>query len=115
MYGSRIYHLFPAEDDNGASNHSRIKMDLSALNAQGKRYNFITDSKCNFCNHKTENAKHVLLFRSDFAVHRQVMMDEMERLGPQTRQLYLNYKKKVANWLVYYELCVELRSKKLVT
>ena len=91
LYGSSTYHLFLAEDGHGAVNHSRIRMGLSALNAQRKRYNFIESSKCNFCNHKCENPKHFFLYCPAFQTQRQVMLGEMDRHIPGAVQPYLNY------------------------
>ena len=92
LYGSSTYHLFLAEDGNGAVNHSRIRMGLSGLNAQRRKYNFIDSSKCNYCNSKTEHAKHFLLFCPSFAALRHDMLYEMEAKVPQTVQPYIpNY------------------------
>ena len=76
------YHLFLSEGDNGAVNHSRMRKNLSALNAQRKKYNFIQNSKCDYCNHKCETPKHSFLHCSAFAAHRQVMLKEMDRCTP---------------------------------
>ena len=44
-----------------------------------------------FCNHMTDIVKHVLLFCRAFSVHRQVMMNEMERLISHAVLPYLKY------------------------
>ena len=44
-YGNTSYSLFLAHEGKGAINHSRIRMGLSGLNAQRKKYHFIADSK----------------------------------------------------------------------
>ena len=71
--------------------NSRIRIDLSALNAQRKRYNFIESSKCNYCNHRCENPKHFFLYCPAFAAQRQVMLDDMDRQVPQVAQPYTNF------------------------
>ena len=90
LYGSSTYHLFLAEDGNGAVNHSRMRMGLSALNAQRKRYKFIESSRCDHCCHKCENTQHYLLLCPAFAALRQAMVGEMDRCIPQVVQPYLN-------------------------
>ena len=91
LYGSTSYHLFLSEDGNGAVNHSRMRMGLSALNAQRKRYNFIATSTCDYCNHKNENVRHFLLYCPAFAAQRQVMLDDIMGRGLEPVQPLLNY------------------------
>jgi hypothetical protein len=91
LYGSTSYHLYLSEDGNGAVNHSRIRMGLSGLNAHRKKYNFIPQGACSYCNHKTEDPKHYLLKCPAFAVHRQRMLDDLVRDVPDTVQSFVNY------------------------
>ena len=91
LYGSTTYHLYLSEDGNGAVNHSRIRMGLSGLNAQRRKYNFIDSSKCDNCNDKSETPKHYFLFCSAFAAQRRDMLYEMEATIPQTVQPYMQY------------------------
>ena len=91
LYGSTTYYLFLSEDGNGAVNHSRMRMGLSALNAHRKRYNFIPSSSCDFCNYRIENVRHFLLYCPAFAAQRQVMMDEIMGMGLESVQALLNY------------------------
>ena len=44
----------------GATNHARLRMGLSALNAHRKRYNFIQNNKCQHCGQKPEDEVHFL-------------------------------------------------------
>ncbi len=90
LYRSTSYHLYLAEDGNGAVNHSRIRMGLSGLNAQRRKYKFIQNSTCSFCNHKREDPKHFFLICPAFAAHRQQMLDDLVRDVPGTVQPLLN-------------------------
>jgi len=85
------YHLYLAEYGNGAVNHSRIRMGLSGLNAHRKKYNFILNSVCPFCNYRREDAKHFLLICPTFAAPRQQMLDDLARDIPDTVHIYINY------------------------
>ena len=82
--------MYLAEDGNGAVNHSRMRMGLSALNAHRKRYNFIDSSRCDFCGHRCENPVHFFLSCPTFAAQRQVMMDGMGVRVPAVVQPYHN-------------------------
>ena len=50
------------QDGNGAINSSRVRLGLNALYTQRKISYFTSISKCNLCNHKTENAKYFIFF-----------------------------------------------------
>ena len=91
IYENKSYYLYLIKDGYGALNHSRIRMGLSALNAQRKRYNFIDNSRCNYCNYKCENEEHFFFHCPAFAAQRQTMVDDLERIVPQVILPFNNY------------------------
>ena len=58
---SKQHNFINTGHGHGTVNHSRIRMGLSGLNAHCKKYGFITNSQCNFCQHNTENEIHFFL------------------------------------------------------
>ena len=74
-------HLFCKRNDllnfgngKGATNHARIRMGLSGLNAHRKKYNFIAFNDCPLCGIKPENEDHFFLKCADLVIHRTVLM-----------------------------------------
>ena len=68
-----------------------MRMGLSGLNAHRKKYNFIADGHCMYCNYRCENLEHFLLYCPNFAAHRQVMLDDMNARIPQVAQPITQY------------------------
>ena len=90
LYGSTSYDLYVSEDGNGAVSHSRMRMGLSGFNAHRKKYNFIQNGGCPYCNFKTEDKLHLLLKCPAFAAPRQEMLDALEMDIPDTVHVYVN-------------------------
>ena len=103
LYGSTSYHLYLSEDGNGAVNHSRMRMGLSALNAHRRKYNFIERGNCEMCNHCSETTDHFFLTCPAYAAQRQQMFGGLGRDTPQAAQEYLDFQqnKKHAKPLVH--------------
>ena len=55
---------------HGAINLARIRMGLSGLNQQRKKYHFIGQSNCPLCNQRVEDPIHYFLKCQHHAVHR---------------------------------------------
>ena len=94
LYSSSSYHLFLAEDGKGAVNHSRIRMGLSGLNGQRKKYNFIKEGNCSSCNYKHEDPSHYFISCPTYAAHRrQLMHDLVQDLPDMFEKLVTNIEK----------------------
>ena len=66
--------LFNVYTPNSSTHHARMRMGLSALNAQRKNYNFINFSDCPLCGHTPEDTIHYLLKCPNHAIHRANLM-----------------------------------------
>ena len=101
-YGNASNKMFLYRDGKGATNLSRIRMGLSALNAQRKKYHFIPDGKCESCNAKSENSNHYFLSCPTYAVQRQQLLQDLNRDVPTIMRPLNNFEtnKKSANELV---------------
>ena len=91
LYGSKLYPLYLLGDGPGGINHSRLRMGLSGLNAHRKKYHFIQEATCQYCNFKHEDPVHYLLHCPAFAVHRQQMLQDLASDVPDTVGAFLNY------------------------
>ncbi len=76
----------------GFVNLSRIRMGLSGLNAQRKKYHFITDSSCPNCGARHESPDHFLLLCPTYHAARVDMVNELILRLPQ-----LNLEPKLQN------------------
>jgi hypothetical protein len=91
IYGNSSYKLFQYGEGKEAINHSRIRMGLSALNAQRKKYHFIPDGKCDNCNAKSESPLHFFLVCPTYAVQRQQLFQELGHNVPNIIQPFINF------------------------
>ena len=91
IYGINSYRLFLYQDGKGAVNQSRIRMGLSALNLQRKKYHFIPNPSCDQCNARSETPQHFLLYCPAYAVQRNDMLQELSHGVPNISQLLLNF------------------------
>ena len=66
----------------GSIHLSRIRMNLSGLNAHRRKHHFIDHSTCPNCNHPLEDATHFFLECPAYAAHRQVLMGHLGPLLP---------------------------------
>lgn len=65
----------------GASvHHSRMRMGLSGLNADRKKYNFIDHNFCPLCGLKPEDSIHFLLKCPNFAMQRNTLMGTISNI-----------------------------------
>ena len=72
--------------DQSAINHSRVRMGLSALNQQRRKYNFIDSGRCPTCNFIREDAFHYFLKCPTYATHRNVLFEKMcQTLAPDVK------------------------------
>ena len=101
IYGNSSNALFLYGDGKGAINQSRIRMGLSALNSQRKKYHFIPDGTCPNCDARSEDAMHFLLVCPAYTVQRQQLFQELNHNVPQVIHPLSNFTadKKVANML----------------
>ena len=90
-YCNTSYSLLLMHDGKGAINQSRIRMGLSALNSQRKKYHFIDDSKCNNCKAKSESPMHFMLCCPAYVAHRQQMIHELTQCAPHVMQELSNF------------------------
>ena len=58
-------------------NHSRIRMGLSGLNKQRRKYNFIDNGRCATCNFIRKDAPHFFLKCPTYATQRNVLYREI--------------------------------------
>ena len=56
---------------------SRIRMGLSGLNQQRKKYNLIENGRCPTCNYIREDASHYFLKCPTHATHRDILFNEI--------------------------------------
>ena len=61
---------------------SRLRMDLSGLNAHRHKHHFIDHNICPSCNAINENIDHFLLICPVYAAQRRALLDHFERLLP---------------------------------
>ena len=102
IYGGLTNKIFLFGNSNGAINHSRIRMGLSGLNQQRRKYNFIANSVCPKCNFKSEDAAHYFLHCPMYAAQRQKLLHTLSAT-PNSEIIYLlnsKAKKAHANRLV---------------
>ena len=71
---NKLYDYFKT---NSAVQHARMRMGLSGLNAQRKKYNFIDYNSCPLCGNRPEDSLHFLLICPSLATFRQVMMRDI--------------------------------------
>ena len=75
--------LFLYGTSHGAINHSRIRMGLSGLNQQRRKYNFIENGRCPTCHFKREDDFHYFTNCPTYATQRGVMYREIcQTLAP---------------------------------
>ena len=91
IYGNSSNCLFLYGDGKGAINHSRIRMGLSALNAQRKKYHFIPDGTCQSCDARSEDAMHFFLVCPAYTVQRRQLFQELNHNVPQVIQPLNNF------------------------
>ena len=101
IFAKQSSKLFLRGDSKESINHSRIRMGLSALKSQRKKYHFIPDSICDSCNARCETPDHFYLHCPTFAAHRQEMLQELLNKVPSISDLLLNYNgnRKLSNQL----------------
>ena len=58
----------------GSIHHARIRMGLSGLNAQRKKYHFVTYNHCPLCGTRPEDSIHFLLRCPNLAIARNVLI-----------------------------------------
>jgi len=63
--------------------HSRLRLGLSGLNQHRKRYHFILEGSCPYCNARREDVSHYLLVCPTFAAHRQEMLLSIRNRFPE--------------------------------
>ena len=68
-------------------NLSRIRMGLSGLNSQRKKYHFIPESTCPTCQNRNESPQHFLLECPTYAAHRAEMVTALTNYLPEIHQL----------------------------
>ena len=90
-YANSSNSIFLSHDGKGAINHSRIRMGLSALNSQRKKYHFIPDATCDSCNARSETPVHFLLHCPTYAAQRQDMLQQLINSVPNIMQPLLNF------------------------
>jgi len=91
IYCNTSYGLFLSHEGKGAINHSRIRMGLSGLKSQRKKYHFIPEATCDTCNAKSENPSHYFLHCPTFAAQRQQMLRELSHNVPNVIEPFLNF------------------------
>ena len=64
-------HLYSRFIGKAAVNHTRIRLELSALNFQRFQYNFGNNMSCDKCGARREDAAHLLFHCPAYAVPRQ--------------------------------------------
>ena len=101
IYAKKSPCLFLRGDTKESINHSRMRMGLSALKAQRKKYHFIADSICDSCNARCETPDHFFLHCPTFVAQRQEILQELLNKVPSIRDLLLNYNqtRKLSNQL----------------
>ena len=72
---SKTFYLYG--DGNGAINLSRIRMGLSGLNAQRKKYRFIQDGSCPTCGFRSETPLHYFLVCQSYAAQREQLIQDL--------------------------------------
>ena len=68
----------------------RIRLGLSALNAQRRRYNFIAFSSCPHCQADHEDEMHFFMICTQYTAQRQEMFAQISQLTPHLNQLINN-------------------------
>ena len=68
----------------------RIRLGLSALNAQRRKYNFINYSTCPFCQADHEDEIHFFILCTQYAVQRQLMLVQLTQLIPHLYEIVNN-------------------------
>ena len=91
IYGNSSNSMFLYGEGKGAINHSRMRMGLSALNAQRKKYHFIPDGDCENCNAKVENVTHYFLECPSYTALRQQLLQELNHNVPELIQPLNNF------------------------
>ncbi len=61
LFKYRPNELYLLGNGDSVIHHGRIKIGLSALNGQRKRYGFIDDNKCVFCAARPEDEVHFFI------------------------------------------------------
>ena len=75
--------LFLYGTSHGAINHSRIRMGLSGLNQQRRKFHFVENGRCGTCNFIREDPLHYFLKCQTYAPQRQVLFREIcQTLAP---------------------------------
>ena len=76
-YNEHLNTVFLMGNDKAALNHSRIRMGLSALNAQRHSYNFIPSGICHKCNAKSEDTVHYFLVCPSYTAQRTQLLQDL--------------------------------------
>jgi hypothetical protein len=74
------FKLYSKFNGSQAVNHARMRMGLSGLKAQRHSYNHVTNSICDYCGAKKEDAMHYFLQCRAFAAMRPVLLDGVDQL-----------------------------------
>ena len=72
--------LFTYFSSKSSTQHSRMRMGLSALNAQRRAYNFIQHDSCPLCGFRPEDTVHFFLTCPKLAILRQTMMRDISNI-----------------------------------
>lgn len=88
----KCYYLKFESKQRGDVFLGRIRMGLSALNAQRHSYHLIENAKCELCGHRREDPLHYFLFCPNFAAFRQHMINSLVVVLPNVFQAVLNYR-----------------------
>ena len=78
-------------NDKAALNHSRMRMGLSALNAQRHSYNFIPSGICHKCNAKSEDTVHYFLVCPSYTAQRTQLLQDLLLAMPEIFVPLVNY------------------------
>ena len=83
IYGKvETYKPYLTGQSEGHIHLSRIRMNLSGLNAHRRKHHFIDHSICPKCNYPQEDATHFLLECTAYAAQRTTLMDHLRTLLP---------------------------------